>query len=176
MSSAQQAGGTTWNTEADLRTRYDELDATAIGASAVNRALEDAQNEIMGVLRAHWDVDNTAYWSSTNIVTYAPEVKAIHLKLAAARCYREGIWGKNSMMGAETAGAYGSQLEEEAWLAIDRLIEKGALKVARRTTSADGTAVAWTSGTATDPVFTYGTEEEWPRSPASGTRDTDPYA
>lgn len=180
MTEAQQATGTTWNTVSDVRTRYDELGTAAQGIisdSAITRALEDAQNEIKGVLRATWDVDATAYWSATNIVTYAPEVKAIHLKLTGARCFREGVWGSQSTMGAGAPGVYAAQLEEEAWLALDRLIEKGALLVARRTTSADGGAVSWTSGASTDPVFTYGSEETWPRTPDGGAeRDEDPYA
>ncbi|MBM4030119.1 MAG: hypothetical protein FJ280_32675 [Planctomycetes bacterium] len=182
MPEAQKATGTTWNTESDLRTRYDELaergvgGAYIVGSSAVVRALEDAQNEIKDALRPHWNVDDSNYWNAENIVTYAPGVKAIHLKLAAARCYREGVWGKNSARG-EIAGVYGSQLEEEAWLAIARLIEKGSLLVARRTTNADGAAVCWSSGGKTDPVFDYGEEQGWPRSPTGGgDRDEEPYA
>jgi hypothetical protein len=176
MPEAQKATGTTWNTVSDVRTRYDELESAVVGDSAVTRALEDAQNEIKGILRKHWDVSVTAYWSAENIPTYAPEVKAIHLKLTAARCYRESVWGKNSMHGgADIAATFAAQLEEEAWLALDRLIEKGALAVARRTSNADGAAVSWTSGSATDPVFDYGTEDGWPRATSSGDRNIDPY-
>jgi len=173
---AETFSGTTWNTTSDVRTRYSELTTAALGDSAVTRTLEDTQNEIKSHLRPYWNVDDSTYWSSTNIVTYAPAVKAIHLKMVAGRCYREGVWGKGAM-GADIAGAYGSQLEEEAWLALDRLIERGALGVSRRSDSPDSSrTVSFSSAGNVDPVFDYGDESGWERKPTGGgSRDVEPY-
>lgn len=175
MVDLQQAGGTTWNEAADISTRYPELTTAnpeVIPVTTVSQIVTGVQNMIKAMLRPHWDVDDDDYFSSTNIDTYAPVVKEIHLRWSAGECY-EAIVGRNSV-GTVRSAEYGAILIDQARQMIVDLIANGSLEVARRTSSPDG-ARAYTTASLATPMGNLGDETTQPYTPSSGDRDTDPW-
>lgn len=170
-----QAGGTTWNESGDVTTRFPELTTSSpevISATTLAQIVAEAQAAIEAKLRPHWDVDDSTYWSSANIETYAPLVGLIHLLWSGGLAYL-AVTGKEAIGTADTA-QIGVALLETAQQMLTDLIENGALAVARRSAPYEGGGAYTTAGDS-DPVFTEEDETNWPRATSSGTRDDDPW-
>ena len=179
MPDASLAVGSTWNTAADLRESFSELgqkdntDANnyIYDTDLVTAALSKAQHLMSALIRKHWDVDDSAYFSTATIGTYAPAVKVIHLQWAAGVALLRGL-GKGLRGGS---AEYAKYLIDDAKEDLLALIEAGALGVGRRSDDPDDTIVHAGSQGVTTPFFTRGDETEQPFTPTSGTRDEEPY-
>ena len=122
-------------------------------------------------LRPKWNVDNADYWSSANIDTYAPAVKAVALQWAAGVALLRGL-GKGLRGGS---AEYAQYLIGDAKEDLTELIENASFGVAKRSDNPDGISIHAGSQGATTPFFTRGDETDQPVAPSSGTRDENPY-
>ena len=179
MPEASKASGTQWNTTASLRASASELAQKdhdgdyIVPNDLIEEAINSTQYEMQDLLRPSWDVTDTTYWSNANIGTYAPLVKSLHLQASRGRAILAAV--------GQGFGGSGALAEAAQWMItdafdrIDNLIRNGALAVKRRTDDPDGRTAHVSSAGRSDPYFTMEDELSQPYTPASGTRDDDPY-
>ena len=176
MPEGQQPSGETWNTESDIRNTYPELNqkdsvgAFEVSATAINNIIGAVEGEVKDQLRDHWDVDDTDFFGTDTIDTFAKSVKSIARQIIIGRVLRYAVWGSKS--GGTEAGAEAREMETEGRAKLDKLIATGRLGVERRT---DKVLPGTHAGAAAGPddidantdtgIFGTGDETSWSDGP-----------